>query len=158
MRRVQNVVRRMSSSRPRKLLITAAGTENDRVITRVMSDIQAAGGNIEKSRMSSLSRDFTFQLLVRVPEDRWEDVRRTLRDLGREKKLFVITRWSSEIDDQRMALYDGAEGSSRQWDIKLSGADNIGLVYSVVDFLINFGVYIDRFDTVVSKAHNCQSG
>lgn len=42
-----NQVRWLSAGR--RLIITAAGSvENDTVITQVTSDIQAAGGNIEK--------------------------------------------------------------------------------------------------------------
>lgn len=61
----------------------------------------------------------------------------------------MITRWSDLADEHRLATYDSAEGSCRQWDIKLTGSDSIGLVYSVVDYLVKSQVAIDSFETSV---------
>lgn len=49
--------------------------------------------------MSSLSGDFTLQILVRVAESKWDAVRKTLQDLGREK-----------VTDEDLGGEEGGEG------------------------------------------------
>mmetsp|Transcript_17453 Transcript_17453/g.70710 ORF Transcript_17453/g.70710 Transcript_17453/m.70710 type:complete len:207 (-) Transcript_17453:1991-2611(-) len=142
---------RRAMSSYKRLIITAAGTDDYEIITKLTSEIQLAGGNIEKSRMSALSGDFTLQILLGVHEGRWESIRNTLRDLGKEKKLFLITRWSEEGDERKMAVYD-SDGSCQQWEIRLTGSDNIGLVYSIIQFLGKSGVAINSFDTATLSA------
>jgi glycine cleavage system transcriptional repressor len=101
-------------------------------------------GNIEASRMVRLGGDFAMLVFVSAPEDRVFELRKAIDDLH-YTKFDVLTRLS-EIDDE---VEDPVE---LRCTIIVLGADHMGIINQVAQYLSEQGINLESMHTEVSAA------
>ena len=123
----------------KNLIISAIGSDNPGIVSKLSGIINSHGGNIEESRMTILGADFVVIMLVSL-EDKWtESLLVTLQSI---KELVINTKNTAS-----KTLMKGD-----RCNIELSGADNEGIINVLANYLAEKSMNIHDMDTYVSNA------
>jgi glycine cleavage system transcriptional repressor len=101
-------------------------------------------GNIEASRMVRLGGDFAMLIFVSAPEDRVFELRRAVDELH-YTKFDVLTRMTEATDE-------GDDGHENRCTITVLGADHMGIINQVAQYLTEQGINLESMHTEVSAA------
>ena len=124
--------------------LTAVGRDRSGVVEEFTKLILHYDGNIEASRMVRLGGDFALLVFVSAPEDRVFELRRAVDDLH-YTKFDVLTRLSEvgmEAEDPQV----------NRCTITVLGADHMGIINQVAQYLAEQGINLESMHTEVSAA------
>jgi glycine cleavage system transcriptional repressor len=128
----------------KQMVLTAVGRDRPGVVEEFTKLIVHYDGNIEASRMVRLGGDFAMLVFVSAPEDRVYELRRAVDELH-YTKFDVLTRLSEALD----------EVEDPQWSrctITVLGADHMGIINQVAQYLTEQGINLESMHTEVSAA------
>ncbi len=110
-------------------------------ITQIITDQQA---NIEESRMARLGGEFAVIMLISFSSEKEEALAAGLTQLEKEE-LTIILR---PTDLSRLKVFDGFV----PYEISVIGADHVGIVYHVAEYLAEERIQVESLETHVSPA------
>lgn len=128
----------------KQMVLTAVGRDRPGVVEEFTKLILHYDGNIEASRMVRLGGDFAMLIFVSAPEDRVYELRRAVDELH-YTKFDVLTRLSEvgdETEDPQMS----------RCTITVLGADHMGIINQVAQYLTEQGISLESMHTEVSAA------
>ena len=128
----------------KQMVLTAVGRDRPGLVEEFTKLVFHYDGNVEASRMVRLGGDFAMLVFVRAPEDRIHDLRRAVDDLH-YTKFDVLTRLSEadgETDDS----------TPSRCVITVLGADHMGIINQVAQYLSEKGINVENMHTEVSAA------
>jgi glycine cleavage system transcriptional repressor len=128
----------------KQMVLTAVGRDRPGIVEEFTKLILHYDGNIEASRMVRLGGDFAMLVFVSAPEDRVFELRKAVDDLH-YTKFDVLTRLS-EIDDE------GEDPHISRCTITVLGADHMGIINQVAQYLAEQGINLESIHTEVSAA------
>jgi len=128
----------------KQLVLTAVGRDKPGIVEEFTKLILHFDGNIEASRMVRLGGDFAMLVFVSAPEDRVFELRKAVDDLH-YTKFDVLTRLS-EVDDEP------DEDQQSRCTITVIGADHMGIINQVAQYLSEQGINLESMHTEVSAA------
>lgn len=128
----------------KQLVLTAVGRDKPRIVEEFTKLILHFDGNIEATRMVRLGGDFAMLVFVSAPEDRVFELRKAVDDLH-YTKFDVLTRLS-EVDDE------ADEEHESRCTITVLGADHMGIINQVAQYLSEQGISLESMHTEVSAA------
>jgi glycine cleavage system transcriptional repressor len=128
----------------KQLVLTAVGRDRPGIVEEFTKLILHFDGNIEASRMVRLGGDMAMLVFVSAPEDRVFELRKAVDDLH-YTKFDVLTRLS-EVDD------DTDEPQEGRCTITVLGADHMGIINQVAQYLSEQGINLESMHTEVSAA------
>jgi glycine cleavage system transcriptional repressor len=126
------------------MVLTAVGRDRPGIVEEFTKLILHYDGNIEASRMVRLGGDFAMLVFVSAPEDRVFELRKAVDDLH-YTKFDVLTRLS-EIDDE------DEDPVELRCTIIVLGADHMGIINQVAQYLSEQGINLESMHTEVSAA------
>lgn len=127
----------------KQLVFTALGRDRPGVLEEITRLIVRFDGNVEASRLQRLGGDFALLMFVTAPEDRIEDLRRSLEELH-FVKFDVQTRLSEAAEQP--------EDAGATVAITVLGADHLGIIHQVTRYLAQQGINVDTMSTEVTAA------
>ena len=128
----------------KQLVLTAVGRDRSGVVEEFTKLILHYDGNIEASRMVRLGGDFAMLVFVSAPENRVIELRRAVAELH-YTKFDVLTRLSEvgiEAEDPHVS----------RCTITVLGADHMGIINQVAQYLTEQGINLESMHTEVSAA------
>jgi len=128
----------------KQLVLTAVGRDRPGIVEEFTKLILHFDGNIEASRMVRLGGDMAMLVFVSAPEDRVFELRKAVDDLH-YTKFDVLTRLS-EVDDADDEPQEG------RCTITVIGADHMGIINQVAQYLSEQGINLESMHTEVSAA------
>lgn len=130
----------------RQLVVTASGTDQPGIVSRLTKRVLESGGNVEESRMTRLAGDFCIIMLITINASipkKAEEVRNRLMEID---GLQVQTRWT------KCDRSHESRPTRKFRRISLRAADNPGLVYNVTEYLASNNINIENLDTSTEEA------
>lgn len=124
-----------------QLLVTAVGADRPGIVARLSELFVKHKGNMEESRMAILGGEFAAIILVTIPQENVEFLKKDMELLNGEG--ISITAKSTK------PLYPERFADQVQCEISLRGADHEGIVYEVSRLLSERSINIQRMDTIV---------
>jgi glycine cleavage system regulatory protein len=103
----------------------------------------AHGGNVEEARMARLGGEFAAIMLVSAPDENLQALQKDLVELEAEN-LRVVARLTTKAAEPFRGYVP--------YELALSGADHVGILHAVSDFLAREGINIESLDTEVTNA------
>lgn len=128
----------------KQLVLTAVGRDRPGIVEAFTKLILQYDGNIEASRMVRLGGDFAMLIFVSAPEDRVFELRRAVDDLH-YTKFDVLTRLTE-------AGVEPEDPSMSRCTITVLGADHMGIINQVAQYLTEQGINVESMHTEVSAA------
>jgi glycine cleavage system transcriptional repressor len=128
----------------KQLVLTAVGRDRSGIVEEFTKLILHFDGNIEASRMVRLGGDFAMLIFVSAPENRIYELRTAVAELH-YTKFDVLTR-ISEVDDEV------DESDVHHCTIIVLGADHMGIINQVAQYLSEQGINLESMHTEVSAA------
>ena len=128
----------------KQLVLTAVGRDRPGIVEEFTKLILHFDGNIEASRMVRLGGDMAMLVFVSAPEDRVFELRKAVDDLH-YTKFDVLTRLS-EVNDEP------EEPQESRCTITVLGADHMGIINQVAQYLSEQGINLESMHTEVSAA------
>lgn len=110
-------------------------------LTHIISEHQA---NIEESRMARLGGEFAVIMLISLPSAKKDTLSAGLAELEKDD-LTIILR---PTDLSRLKIFDGFV----PYQISLIGADHVGIVYHVAEYLAEERIQVESLETHVTPA------
>ena len=129
------------------LIISAVGSDRPGIVSELSGAITSHGGNIEKSRMTSLGSDFTIIMLVTV-DPKWEES--LVVALQAIKELSITTKGTEA--NTMITGENCKDTAGGNYQISHSGADNEGIVKELSKYLDEKSINIIEMDTDISHA------
>ena len=120
-------------------IISAIGTDQPGIVSKLTGIITNHGGNIEESRMTRLGSDFTIVMLVTVDSEWKESLEVALQAI---KELSITTK----------ATESNTIITGEYYQITLNGADNEGIVNVLSKYLTEKSMNILDMETYISNA------
>src|SRR5271165_5577240 len=108
-----------------QLLVTAIGEDRPGIVAHLTETFVKHGANLEDSRMAILGGEFAAIILVSVPSDQCDCLKKELSNL---KDIVVSTRTTNMPMPGRFTGYV-------PYDLLVNGADHEGIVHKVSAFL-----------------------
>jgi glycine cleavage system transcriptional repressor len=128
----------------KQMVLTAVGRDRPGIVEEFTKLILHYDGNIEASRMVRLGGDFAMLVFVSSPEDRVFELRNAVDDLH-YTKFDVLTRLSEvEAEDEEL--------QESRCTITVLGADHMGIINQVAQYLAEQGINLESMHTEVSAA------
>jgi glycine cleavage system transcriptional repressor len=128
----------------KQMVLTAVGRDRPGIVEEFTKLILHYDGNIEASRMVRLGGDFAMLVFVSAPEDRVVELSRAVDDLH-FTKFDVLTRLSEVEDEVEDPL-------TSRCTITVLGADHMGIINQVAQYLTEQGINLESVHTEVSAA------
>jgi len=123
------------------LVMTASGPDKVGITSRLVNQIVTYKGNVEESRMTKLGDSFSVMMLLRLPVSEETKLRSALSKVEGVNVAVDKTSFSSV-----------AKPHWKRRIIKLTGADNTGLVAGVANYCANKGINIDNLESHLVRA------
>ena len=128
----------------KQMVLTAVGPDRPGLVEEFTRLISHYDGNVEASRMVRLGGDFAMLIFVSAPKDRIHDLRGAVDDFH-FTKFDVLTRLS-EADEE------AGDSTSSRCVITVLGADHMGLINQVAQYLSEQGINVENMHTEISAA------
>ena len=126
------------------LVVTTTGHDRTGIVEEVTELLSQFDANIEASRMARLGGEFAMIMLVSARDDQIEPLRDAVRTL-READYKVTTRFTKSGDAQSFTGFV-------PYEIKVRGADHVGIIHDVARYLAKHGAHIETMETDVVQA------
>jgi len=126
------------------LVLTLSGPDRVGLVEDITEVLLNYHGNVELSRMARLGGEFAILMLVSAPEDQFEPLREGVRAL-REEGYKVTTRPTERGYATR---YSGW----LPYRVKVTGADQEGIIHHIARHLAEKGINIETMDTGMFSA------
>jgi glycine cleavage system transcriptional repressor len=127
-----------------QLLVTAIGEDRPGIVARLTEVFVKHNGNVEESRMALLGGEFAAIILVAIPSERVDGLKKELDNL-RDETISVSVKATSAHDPKRFAGHS-------HFEINLTGADHEGIVHKVSAWLRDRAINILSMSTEVVSA------
>ena len=128
----------------KQMVLTAVGRDRPGIVEEFTKLILHYDGNIEASRMVRLGGDFAMLIFVSAPEDRVFELRRAVDELH-YTKFDVLTRLSEAGDEAE-------DPQVSRCTITVLGADHMGIINQVAQYLSEQGINLETMTTEVVAA------
>jgi len=128
------------------LILAAIGRDRPGIVERLSGAIFQQGCNMEDSRMVTLGGEFALTVLVSGPEDRLEDVRRSLEKICGELDLTAQFR-QTRIDSTAPARQERLP-----YRLTAVSMDHPGIVHKITRLLAEHGVNVANLETRLGHA------
>lgn len=132
----------------REFIISAVGLNVPGIVARVSKAIYESKGNFKDSSMTLLGDHFALMVLVTAADDK---VARDLTDacsrLEQDRDLDINL---FPIEDQYRGF--GPEACEPNYEIRVKGADRMGIVYRTSQLLASLGINIVELETKLVAA------
>jgi glycine cleavage system regulatory protein len=126
------------------LMITVTCPDRPGIVEQITEVTQRFSANWEDSRMARLGGDFAGIVEVSVAPDRAEALAEAFRDLA-DDQMTVVIKITQPVTP------DSHEGHAF-YDLRLTGADNEGIVHTVSGYLASRGINVESMETEVNRA------
>mmetsp|Transcript_31620 Transcript_31620/g.122423 ORF Transcript_31620/g.122423 Transcript_31620/m.122423 type:complete len:227 (-) Transcript_31620:269-949(-) len=120
-------VRRMSTEKPSKVLVSLAGPDRVGIVKDFSSVLHKSHGNVEESRMAQLGGEFAMISLVSIRPSELADFRSELKGIFSDSSLAM--RETTESQPTRM----------KEYALEIDGPDSIGIVAEITQSLSKKG-------------------
>jgi glycine cleavage system transcriptional repressor len=124
------------------LVLTAVGPDRPGIVNAISSLVDAAGANIEDSRMAILGGEFALLMLVSGPEAAVADVEREAPRLEAELGLRLLSKRTRPEAPRDFLPYS----------LRVTGLDRPGIVRVVADLLARRGINVASLESRVTYA------
>jgi glycine cleavage system transcriptional repressor len=128
----------------KQLVLTASGRDRPGILEEVTRLVVGHEGNVESGRFQRLGGDFAMLMFITAPEEEIEALRKTLDELHFVK--FDVQTRLSEVGDPDDGI--GATVCA----ITVMGADHMGIVHQVTQYLADQGINVESMNTEVVAA------
>ncbi len=126
------------------LILTASGQDRAGIVEQFTKLLLEYDSNVEASRMARLGGEFAMLMLISVPPERVAELQTTVLGLGGDE-FEVQTRLT---DPSKVPIEPG----STPCGITVLGADHIGIIHQVAQYLAEQGINVETMDTDVVSA------
>ena len=123
----------------KNIIISAIGTDQLGIVSKLSSIINSHRANIEESRMTILGSDFVVVMLISLKEDCQEAL---LSSLNSIENLSISIK---ETSSKKIIKH-------KSFNIELNGADNEGIVDVLSNYLTKNSINIQDMDTNITNA------
>ena len=131
-----------------EFIISAVGLNRAGIVARVSRAIYESGANFEDSSMTLLGSHFALMILATAPDDKVADaLNRACRQLKGDKDLEINL---FPVDFKGHGA--GQEAAVPNYEIRVKGADRMGIVYRTTQMLASLGINIVELETKVAEA------
>ena len=130
------------------LVLTVIGDDRAGLVNALADVVSAHGGNWERSQLAELAGKFAGIVLIRVPDDRADELAAALEPLS---GLLEVALHPAGEDDADSAG-SGAGSGVRTIQIDLVGNDHPGIVRDVSGVLSRHDISIDKLITETREA------
>lgn len=128
----------------KQLVLTASGRDRPGILEEVTRLVVRHDGNVENCRFQRLGGDFAMLMFVTAPEEKIEALREILDELHFVK--FDVQTRLTEVDEP-----DGEFGAT-VCAVTVIGADHMGIVHQVTQYLADQGINVESMTTEVVAA------
>ncbi len=132
----------------KEFIISAVGLNVPGIVARVSKAVYESKGNFEDSTMTLLGNRFALMVLVTAAD---ENIARDLEDacsrLETDRDMDINL---FPVDDKRIDF--GPEHSTPNYEIRVKGADRMGIVYRTTQLLASLNINIVELDTKLVAA------
>ena len=126
------------------LVFTLTGPDRVGLVEDITEVLLTYHSNVEVSRMARLGGEFAILMLVSIPEDQFEALREGVRELRDEG--YKITTTPTERG------YSARYGGWLPFRVKVTGADQEGIIHHIARHLAEKGINIETMDTGMFNA------
>ena len=126
------------------LVVTTTGHDRTGIVEEVTELLLQFDANIEASRMARLGGEFAMIMLVSAPDEKIEALRDAVRRL-QEADYQVTTLFTKSGDAKKFTGFI-------PYEIKVRGADHVGIIHDVTRYLTEQGAHIETLETDVVQA------
>jgi len=131
-----------------EFIISAVGLNKAGIVARVSRAIYESGANFEDSSMTLLGSHFALMILATAPDEKAADaLTRACRQLEGDKDLDINL---FPVDFQGRGA--GQETAVPNYEIRVKGADRMGIVYRTTQMLASLDVNIVELETKIIEA------
>lgn len=131
-----------------EFIISAVGLNKAGIVARVSRAIYESGANFEDSSMTLLGSHFALMILAAAPDDKAVDaLTRACRQLEGDNDLNINL---FPVDFQGRGA--GEEAAVPNYEVRVKGADRMGIVYRTTQMLASLGVNIVELETKIIEA------
>jgi len=128
----------------KQLVLTASGRDRPGILEEVTGLIVRHHGNVESGRFQRLGGDFAMLMFVTAPEEEILNLRKDLDDLH-FVRFDVQTRLTEAASSQE-------DSGAVTCAITVMGADHMGIIYQVTQYLAEQGINVETMNTEVVSA------
>ena len=130
-----------------KLIISAVGLNVSGIVAKVSRAIYEAQGNFEDSTMTLLGSHFALMVLVTAENEKIaENISDACRRLEKDGDLDINVFF---IDDMSRGF--GPDASVPNYEIRVKGADRMGIVYRTTQMLASLDINIVELETKIME-------
>jgi glycine cleavage system transcriptional repressor len=128
----------------KQLVLTASGRDRPGILEEVTGLIVRQNGNVESGRFQRLGGDFAMLMFVTAPEEEILSLRKYLDELH-FIRFDVQTRLTEAVTGQE-------DSGAVTCAITVMGADHMGIIYQVTQYLAEQGINVETMNTEVVSA------
>jgi len=143
---LRSLARFMSVTGRKQVVVTGAGKDRLGIVKDISGIIMDYDGNIVDSRMSNLGGYFATMLLVDVPVNNLQLLKKEIVDSGDELGMHLDC---NEVMTQGHPEHHHARYNAQ---IQVKGADHPGIIHEVSEYLSEQGVNIESIRTSTEPA------
>jgi len=126
------------------LLVTIIGPDRRGIVAKITEIVVSHHANIEESRMARLGGEFAALLLLSISNGNKDGLLQSLGKIDYEKVHLFI----KETDLSRIRVFEGFI----PYQISVVGADHMGIVHTVAEYLAEKHIQVEEMETRVSPA------
>jgi glycine cleavage system transcriptional repressor len=126
------------------IVFTLTGADRVGIVETVTRMLLDHGGNVETSRMARLGGEFAILMLVSMPPDQLDSLKRDVEEL--------IARGYKVTTSRTGWTYAEAHPGWLPYQIEVKGADHEGIIHQIAHYLSERGINIESMDTEISHA------
>jgi glycine cleavage system transcriptional repressor len=128
----------------KQLVLTASGRDRPGILEEVTGLIVRHHGNVESGRFQRLAGDFAMLMFVTAPEEEILTLRKALDEIH-FVRFDVQTRLTETVVGHE-------ESAAATCAITVMGADHMGIIYQVTQYLAEQGINVETMNTEVISA------
>jgi glycine cleavage system transcriptional repressor len=125
-------------------VFTLTGADRVGIVDTVTRMLLDHGGNVETSRMARLGGEFAILMLVSMPQDQLDSLKRDVEEL--------IARGYKVATSRTGQTYAEAHPGWLPYQIEVQGADHEGIIHQIAHYLSERGINIESMDTETGHA------
>lgn len=126
------------------LVLTLSGPDRVGLVEDIAEVLLQFQGNVEFSRMARLGGEFAILMLVSAPEAHFEAMREAVRALRGDG--YKVTTHPTERG------YASRYSGWLPYRVKVTGADQVGIIHDIARHLAEKGINIETMDTAMLSA------
>ena len=152
------VSRSRINNKQTQLIINAVGTDRLGIVHDMTKEVIDAGGNVGASQAAKLGNYFSLMMLVEVPSGEVESLQESLKQMPDLSASVCLTKEGDGINNDITFASPSSFTIGYKGELRLSGADNPGIVNKVTKILSTNGMNIDSMETTDELAPGGSTG